>query len=123
MFFFFALGGNALFVPSLLTMYRPSWPVAPNTVAVCPEEILESFRGPTIRLHTSKRRPLISLVSEHTLRCHRHVISYLPPSTLRIGLPVLVMAMSEAKRLHAALCAILRAERIAPKEETILATN
>ncbi len=22
-------------------MYRPSWPVAPNTVAVCPEERLE----------------------------------------------------------------------------------
>ncbi len=40
-----------------------------------------------------------------------------------MGLPVLVMAMSEAKRLPALLWAILRAERIAQREETILETN
>lgn len=50
-------------------------------------------------------------------------LPYLPPSTLMIGLPVLVMVMSEAKRLPTVLWTMLRAERAVMREETILAAN
>ncbi len=49
--------------------------------------------------------------------------THLPPSVRIIGLPVLVMAMSESKRFWAALGTMLRAERAAIRDETIPAVR
>lgn len=46
---------------------------------------------------------------------------YLPPSVRRIGLPVLVMAMSDRKRFPATLGTMIRAERAEISDDTILA--
>lgn len=47
--------------------------------------------------------------------------TYLPPSVRMIGLPVLVMAISERRRFGATLLTMFRAERAATRDETILA--
>lgn len=49
--------------------------------------------------------------------------AYRPPSTLKIGFPVRVMAMSERKRFPTAVCTAARALRPAMEGEAILSTN